>query len=112
MTARQPRNSTTIAGFTLLEALVATALMGMILAALATITAQWLPNWNRGIVRVQRDDLVALGLDRLIALLAGESSIREVMAFPKTANAVDLMAGAPSPVEARQLTELHLKTQP
>jgi aspartyl-tRNA synthetase len=55
---------------------------------------------------------IALGLDRLIALLAGESSIREVMAFPKTANAVDLMAGAPSPVEARQLTELHLKTQP
>jgi len=55
---------------------------------------------------------IALGLDRMIALLAGESSIREVMAFPKTSNAVDLMAGAPSPVDARQLTELHLKTQP
>jgi general secretion pathway protein J len=75
MTARQPRNSTTIAGFTLLEALVATALMGMILAALATITAQWLPNWNRGIVRVQRDDLVALGLDRLAADLAAAEFI-------------------------------------
>jgi aspartyl-tRNA synthetase len=55
---------------------------------------------------------IALGLDRMIALLAGESSIREVMAFPKTANAVDLMAGAPSAVDARQLIELHLKTQP
>jgi aspartyl-tRNA synthetase len=54
---------------------------------------------------------IALGLDRIVALLAGESSIREVIAFPKTANAVDLMAGAPSPVDAKQLQELHLKTQ-
>jgi aspartyl-tRNA synthetase len=52
---------------------------------------------------------IALGLDRIIAILAGESSIREVIAFPKTANAVDLMAGAPSHVDARQLRELHLK---
>ena len=54
---------------------------------------------------------IALGLDRLIAILCSESSIREVMAFPKTANAVDLMAGAPSRVDAKQLRELHLKTQ-
>jgi aspartyl-tRNA synthetase len=55
---------------------------------------------------------IALGVDRLIMLLAGEQSIREVMAFPKTAQAVDLMAGAPSPVDARQLRELHLQLQP
>ena len=42
-------------------------------------------------------------------MLAGEASIREVIAFPKTANAVDLMAGAPSPVDAKQLRELHLR---
>ena len=54
---------------------------------------------------------IALGLDRIVAILAGETSIREVIAFPKTANAVDLMAGAPSTVEARQLRELHLKVQ-
>jgi len=54
---------------------------------------------------------IALGLDRIVAILAGESSIREVIAFPKTANALDLMAGAPSPVDAKQLRELHLKTQ-
>jgi aspartyl-tRNA synthetase len=54
---------------------------------------------------------IALGLDRIVAILAGESSIREVMAFPKTANAVDLMAGAPSAVDAKQLRELHLKPQ-
>ena len=52
---------------------------------------------------------IALGLDRMIAILAGESSIREVMAFPKTAAAIDLMAGAPSPVDPKQLKELHLK---
>jgi aspartyl-tRNA synthetase len=54
---------------------------------------------------------IALGLDRIIAILAGEASIREVIAFPKTANAVDLMAGAPSIVDAKQLRELHLKIQ-
>ncbi len=54
---------------------------------------------------------IALGLDRIVAILAGEASIREVIAFPKTANAVDLMSGAPSPVDAKQLRELHLRTQ-
>jgi aspartyl-tRNA synthetase len=52
---------------------------------------------------------IALGLDRIVALLANESSIREVMAFPKTAAAVDLMADAPSPVDPKQLRELHLR---
>jgi aspartyl-tRNA synthetase len=54
---------------------------------------------------------IALGLDRMVAILAGESSIREVMAFPKTAAAVDLMAGSPSTVDPKQLRELHLKIQ-
>lgn len=54
---------------------------------------------------------IALGLDRIVAILAGESSIREVIAFPKTANALDLMAGAPSTVDLKQLRELHLKIQ-
>jgi aspartyl-tRNA synthetase len=53
---------------------------------------------------------IAFGLDRICAILAGESSIREVMAFPKTAQAIDLMAGAPSTVDDRQLRELHIRS--
>ena len=53
---------------------------------------------------------IALGLDRIVAILAGESSIRDVIAFPKTAAAVDLMAGSPSTVEPRQLRELHIRS--
>lgn len=52
---------------------------------------------------------IALGYDRIIALMAGESNIREVIAFPKTASAVDLMCDAPTPVEPEQLDELGLK---
>jgi aspartyl-tRNA synthetase len=52
---------------------------------------------------------IALGLDRIAALLANESSIREVIAFPKTATAVDMMSDAPSGVDPKQLRELHLQ---
>jgi len=51
---------------------------------------------------------IALGWDRIIALMCGESNIREVIAFPKTASAVDLMCEAPSTVEPEQLEELGL----
>ncbi|HEU5255769.1 MAG TPA: aspartate--tRNA ligase [Vicinamibacterales bacterium] len=52
---------------------------------------------------------IALGLDRITAILANESSIREVIAFPKTAAAVDMMSSAPSPVDPKQLRELHIQ---
>jgi aspartyl-tRNA synthetase len=52
---------------------------------------------------------IALGLDRIAALLANEGSIREVIAFPKTATAVDMMSDAPSSVDQKQLRELHLQ---
>ena len=74
MTRRRPRRSHA-AGFTLIEALLATALMGAILAALATVTAQWLPNWNRGFARVQRAEQLAFGIERVVADLAAAEFI-------------------------------------
>ena len=51
---------------------------------------------------------IALGLDRMLMLMAGESSLRQVIAFPKTASGTDLMTGSPSPVRDDQLGELGL----
>jgi general secretion pathway protein J len=64
-----------VAGFTMLETLIATALMVAILVALATVTGQWLPNWNRGFARVQRAELAGIGLERLLADLAAAEFI-------------------------------------
>jgi len=52
---------------------------------------------------------IALGFDRLCAILCGSSNIRDVIAFPKTAKAVDLMTNSPSEVEPKQLRDLHIK---
>jgi len=52
---------------------------------------------------------IAPGIDRFVMILAGEENIREVIAFPKTQSAVDLMLDSPSPVSPEQLRELHLK---
>jgi len=57
-------------GFTLIETLVALALMGLVLSALANLTAQWLPNWNRGFERIQRSELIGIALQRMGADLA------------------------------------------
>ncbi len=53
---------------------------------------------------------IALGLDRIVMILAGAKSLREVIAFPKTARAIDLMVDAPTPISDQQLRELSLKT--
>ena len=52
----------------------------------------------------------AFGIDRLVAIFAGEENIREVIAFPKTQSGSDLMTGAPKSITARQIRDLHLKT--
>jgi general secretion pathway protein J len=70
MSARMRRAVAGEAGFTLIEVMMATLLMTVILGALATVTAQWLPNWNRGMARVQRAERLAIGLERIAADLS------------------------------------------
>jgi aspartyl-tRNA synthetase len=55
---------------------------------------------------------IAMGLDRLVMLICGESSIREVMAFPKNNRGLDLMSQSPGEVDGRQLRELRLTVAP
>ncbi len=91
-----------VAGFTLLEALVATTLMGLILAALGAITAQWLPSWNRGFMRVQRSELFTVALNRLAADLSAAEFItpnRDAKRplFEGTASSVILVRSAVGP---------------
>lgn len=62
--ARRPRPT---AGFTLVEALVAMTLMGLVLTGLALLTGQWLPGWSRGLARVQQTERLALAIDRMAA---------------------------------------------
>jgi general secretion pathway protein J len=62
---KQASGSSRSSGFTLIEAMAATLLMSFILFALAAVTGQWLPNWDRGLLQLQRANLLAVGLDRL-----------------------------------------------
>jgi len=63
------------AGFTLIETLVAIMLFGLVMGALATVTAEWLPNWKRGLLRAQDDQKVAIALERLVSDLSAAQSI-------------------------------------
>jgi general secretion pathway protein J len=64
------KRRTNESGFTLIETLAALALMGLVLSALANLTAQWLPSWNRGLDRIQRSELIGIALHRIADDLA------------------------------------------
>jgi general secretion pathway protein J len=75
MRARRQMRAAADAGFTLIETLIATALFLVVIGALATVTAQWLPSWNRGFARVQRTEYMALGIERIMADLSAAEFI-------------------------------------
>lgn len=81
------------AGFTMFEALVAIALMGLVLGALASVTGEWLPPWNRGLLQTQRNEQVTIALDRLAADLSAAEFV-----MPNRAKTAALFRGDQSSV--------------
>lgn len=79
---RKPSARRSTRGFSLVEVLAATVLMAIILSVIATVTAQWLPNWGRGFARVQHSEIVALGLERIVADLAAAEMVPTGRATP------------------------------
>ena len=71
------------AGFTLMEAMAAVAAMGAIVLAIAMIAGQWLPNWRRGFVELQRADLLSLGLERIVADVSSAEYVAPSGATPQ-----------------------------
>jgi general secretion pathway protein J len=91
-----------IHGFSLFEALLAIALMGLVLAMLGTVTAQWLPSWNFGFARLQRADVVGLAIERVAADLASAEFIsldrtRQGATFEGTTSSIVLVRSALGP---------------
>jgi general secretion pathway protein J len=72
----EPTRQTPQSGFTLIETLAAMALMGLIISVLFALTSQWLPNWNRGLDRIQRSESISIALDRISADIAASEFIR------------------------------------
>ena len=114
MRSRRSRIRRRVRGFTLLEALIATAMLGAILVVLATIMAQWLPNWAHGFARVQRTELLGVGLERLVADLSAAEVIppnRDTSAplFEGAQTAVTLVRSAVGPNTRPGLEVVHIE---
>src|SRR5580704_797230 len=102
MNRRRRQTRSTIAGFTLVEALVALVLMGMVMTALSTITSRWLKNWDHGFARAEHSELVSIALDRLIADLGAAEFVTanrksKVPVFDGTSSRVTLVRSAFGP---------------
>lgn len=101
---KKHRNRQAEAGFTMFEALVAIALMGLILGALASVTAQWLPGWARGLFQVQRNEQLAIAFDRLTAdLSAAEFVPANNLLFEGSERRVTFVRQAVGPNSRRSL---------
>lgn len=97
-----PRLASGESGFTLLEALIAVALMSVLLSTLGTVTAQWMPRWKAGFDRVQRADLLGLGIDRVVADLAAAEFVSQggenaPLLFSGTSSSVTFVRSAIGP---------------
>jgi general secretion pathway protein J len=90
------------AGFTLIEALLGIMLVGVILGALATVTGQWLPNWNRGMGELQRVERIAVSVQRMISDISSAEMItpeadEKTVWFEGTPHAVTFVRSAVGP---------------
>lgn len=104
-------------GFTLVEALVAVALMGLVLAMLGTVTARWLPNWNLGFARLQRADLVGLAVERIGADLASAEFLSldrtsQRATFDGTSSSVVLVRSALGPNAVEGIEIIRIAEEP
>jgi general secretion pathway protein J len=102
-----------VAGFTLFEALVSMALMGLIVASLSAVTGQWLPNWHRGFSRAQRLQSLDVGLQRVVddleaAEFVTANSQSKFPLFIGDAGSVTLVRAAIGPDAAPHLEVVHL----
>ena len=90
------------AGFTMIEALLGILLVGIILGALATVTGQWLPNWNRGMLGLQRVERIAVSVQRMISDISGAEMIppeadAKTVLFDGTQHAITFVRTAVGP---------------
>ena len=110
---RQTSRNRRVAGFSLVEALVSVALTSLIVAGLSAITGQWLPNWNRGFVRVQRMESLDVGLQRLVSDLEAAEFVSpnvtsKTATFVGDAKSVTLVRVANGPGAASHLEFVRL----
>jgi general secretion pathway protein J len=104
------------AGFTLIEAMAAVAVMAVIVGALSTVAGQWLPHWGRGLSELQRADLLDFGIDRIAADVAATKYVSldgdQKPLFDGTASSVTFVRSAIGPDSASSLETVRISQVP
>jgi general secretion pathway protein J len=104
------------AGFTLIEAMAAVAVMAVIVGALSTVAGQWLPHWGRGLSELQRADLLDFGIDRIAADVAAAKYVSltgdEEPLFDGTVSSVTFLRSAIGPDSASGLETVRISQVP